>query len=185
MARPVGRPGQTRERIVRAALELFVHNGVHATSLQQIADRLGVTKATVYHQFATKDALVVAVVQPVVDALGALLDQAEPMTDPDERAEVLLRGMVDLVVGQRRLAAFVHGNRAVEDAFRGLPDIQARAHRITELLLGLDPRPERRVAVSVLEGGLMLSGTDPTLADLPDDDLRRELLALGRHLLGS
>ncbi len=66
MAKPVGRRGETRERILATAVDLFAENGVHGTSLQQIADRLGVAKATVYHQFATKEALILAVVAPVV-----------------------------------------------------------------------------------------------------------------------
>lgn len=183
MARPVGKPGETRERIVAAALPLFVENGVQGASLQQIADRLGLTKASVYHQFSTKEALIRAVVQPVVDALAALVKKAETVDDRDVRIEVLLEGMVDLVVGQRELATFVHSNRAVEAVFRGWPEIQEHAARITALLLGPDPGPSRRVAVSLLESGLMFTGTDPTVAGLPDDRLREELLAGARRLL--
>jgi AcrR family transcriptional regulator len=42
-------------RILIAALNLFADHGVSGTSLQMIADALGVTKAAVYHQFKTKD----------------------------------------------------------------------------------------------------------------------------------
>ena len=42
-------------RILVAALDLFAEHGVSGTSLQMIADALGVTKAAVYHQFKTKD----------------------------------------------------------------------------------------------------------------------------------
>jgi AcrR family transcriptional regulator len=49
-------------RIVTAALVLFSEHGVSGTSLQMIADAIGVTKAAVYHQFRTKEAIVVAAV---------------------------------------------------------------------------------------------------------------------------
>jgi len=48
-------------RIVRAAHELFGQHGVSGTSLQMIADAVGVTKAAVYHQFKSKDDVVLAV----------------------------------------------------------------------------------------------------------------------------
>src|SRR5262245_61648465 len=50
-------------RIIDAALELFTRHGVGGTSLQMIADALGVTKAAVYHQFKTKEEIVVAAAQ--------------------------------------------------------------------------------------------------------------------------
>src|SRR5579862_7894371 len=46
-------------RVSEAALELFSQHGVGGTSLQMIADALGVTKAAVYHQFKTKDEIVI------------------------------------------------------------------------------------------------------------------------------
>ena len=45
-------------RIIDATLPLFGDHGVSGTSLQMIADRLGVTKAAVHHQFPTKDEIV-------------------------------------------------------------------------------------------------------------------------------
>src|ERR1041385_8027277 len=52
-----------RHRTVAVALELFARYGVGGTSLQMIADELGVTKAAGYHQFRTKDDVVVAPAQ--------------------------------------------------------------------------------------------------------------------------
>jgi AcrR family transcriptional regulator len=43
-------PTAAQGRIIAAALELFARNGVGGTSLQMIADAIGVTKAAVYHQ---------------------------------------------------------------------------------------------------------------------------------------
>ena len=38
-------------RIIEAALVLFAEHGISGTSLQMIADAIGVTKAAVYHQY--------------------------------------------------------------------------------------------------------------------------------------
>lgn len=58
-----------------------------------------------------------------------------------------------------------------------------RGERVLGLLLGPDPAPSRRVAVSMFNAGLMLSGTDQMVAGLTDGELRQELLAAARRLL--
>ncbi len=48
----------TRERILLAALQLFGERGIAATSLNEVADRAGVTRVTIYRYFADKECLV-------------------------------------------------------------------------------------------------------------------------------
>ncbi|WP_156765397.1 TetR/AcrR family transcriptional regulator, partial [Mycobacterium sp. 1245852.3] len=47
-----------RTRVLDAALDLIANHGVSGTSLQMIADAVGITKAAVYHQFRTKEQIV-------------------------------------------------------------------------------------------------------------------------------
>ena len=54
-------------RIVEAAVGLFSERGIDGTSLQMIADALGVTKGAVYYHFKTKQEIIAAV---YADALG-------------------------------------------------------------------------------------------------------------------
>ncbi|MFN2452513.1 MAG: helix-turn-helix domain-containing protein, partial [Candidatus Dormibacteria bacterium] len=49
------RVGLTRPVILAAALEHFYAQGYEATTLQQLADQLGVTKAALYYHYRTKD----------------------------------------------------------------------------------------------------------------------------------
>ena len=53
-----GRRGDTRERIQQVALELFAEQGYERTSLREIAERLGVTKAALYYHFKSKEDIV-------------------------------------------------------------------------------------------------------------------------------
>jgi AcrR family transcriptional regulator len=53
----------TREKLVRAAYELFMSNGINAVGLDQIIKRVGVTKSTFYNHFESKDDLVLAVLK--------------------------------------------------------------------------------------------------------------------------
>ena len=57
----------TKARIQAVARELFVEQGVQNTSLQQIADRLGITKPALYYHFASRDELVSSIIQPLLD----------------------------------------------------------------------------------------------------------------------
>ena len=61
---------RAQRRTIDVALELFADHGVGGTSLQMIADALGVTKAAVYHQFRTKDEIVLAVPRSTWPARG-------------------------------------------------------------------------------------------------------------------
>src|SRR3954467_6373174 len=103
MARPQAPRGQGRGRVLAAALDLFAEHGVSGTSLQMIADRLGVTKAAVYHQFATKDEIVLAVVEPALDRLAQICDTAEAERGQAARRDAALAGVVDVVVTYRRV----------------------------------------------------------------------------------
>src|SRR5512144_528113 len=94
-------------RIIEAALGLFAEHGISGTSLQMIADALGVTKAAVYHQFPTKDEIVLAVVDPAVDQLRALVAEADAAPTAAAGREIILTGLIDLVIEHRRLAAFL------------------------------------------------------------------------------
>jgi AcrR family transcriptional regulator len=52
-----------RERILNAAYDLFSRRGIHAVGIDEVIDRASVAKATLYRHFATKNDLVLAVLQ--------------------------------------------------------------------------------------------------------------------------
>ena len=88
--RTVHDAGSTKERIQRVALELFVLHGYEKTSLREIADRLGITKAALYYHYASKQELLKSISQPWIDELEALVAD-----DPDP--ETLLRSYIDVL----------------------------------------------------------------------------------------
>ena len=61
MKASVANPGSGRERILSAAYELFTRHGVRAVGVDSIIDSAGVAKATLYRNFASKNELVLAV----------------------------------------------------------------------------------------------------------------------------
>jgi AcrR family transcriptional regulator len=182
MARPLGPRGQGRARVLGAALELFAEQGVSGTSLQMIADRLGVTKAAVYYQFRAKDDIVLAVLQPAFEQMRAFLAAAEAAGRPDLARDLAVQGLVDLVVDQRQVVATLFRDPEAERMISAHEDFQSLTQRLGTLLLGPEPDVRRRVAVSVLGPGLAHAGLDPQLADVDEAALREELVHLGRTL---
>jgi AcrR family transcriptional regulator len=79
-----------QHRILDAALALIAENGVGGTSLQMIADEVGVTKAAVYHQFKTKEEIVIALTERELGRLDDALEAAEAESSRPRAREVLL-----------------------------------------------------------------------------------------------
>lgn len=72
----------TRARILSAALEEFSERGYHATSVRELAERVGVTKTAVLYHFPGKADIVTALAEPLLDDLEATMDKAEAAADP-------------------------------------------------------------------------------------------------------
>src|SRR5512132_3409644 len=85
-------------RIIDAALALFAEHGISGTSLQMIADEIGVTKAAVYHQYNTKDEIVLAVAEVVLAGLEAAVTAAEVDPSNSRERDVLIAALIDLAV---------------------------------------------------------------------------------------
>jgi AcrR family transcriptional regulator len=104
--------GRTRERIQSIALELFAEQGYEKTSLREIAERLGVTKAALYYHFKSKE----DIVRSFVEDYRAELEQviawgaSQPPT-PETRAEILRR-YTGIVGEQLAVIRFMEQNQA-------------------------------------------------------------------------
>ncbi|RMI37396.1 TetR/AcrR family transcriptional regulator [Streptomyces triticirhizae] len=67
------RRSATRQRLYQAAVTLFAEQGVSATSVEQIAERAGVAKGTVYYNFSSKTELFEALLRDGIEPLTAAL----------------------------------------------------------------------------------------------------------------
>lgn len=178
------RTGAARERVPAVALKLFARHGVAGTSLQMIADELGVTKAAVYHQFQSKEDIVWAVIAPVLDELTRVAEAAEARRRRTDRLSTVLSGVVDVVVSHRQLAAVIWTDPTVGNLLRERPELRELEGRIDRSITGPDPDTETLVSAAMVSAALMVVGMDRRLADLDDATLRRHLLAMARRLLG-
>jgi len=184
-ARPAGsrRGAGGRAAVHEAALRLFAEHGVSGTSLQMIADAMGVTKAAVYHHYRTKDEIVLGLISPALDRLTAVVTEAESRGSRAAQVEVVVSGLVDSLLADRQAYGMLKGDPAVTALLHRHPPLQALVHRIQDLLTGPDPDVTTRIAVAMLGNALRGTATDPLCADVDDATLRTNLVGIARRVL--
>src|SRR5215468_10180455 len=102
----------TRARLRELALQLFAEQGYEKTSLREIAEQLGVTKAALYYYFKSKEDIVRSLVEDYVADMDALIAwaRAQPRS-PDTRAEIVRR-YLRIVANGAEVFRMLHQNQA-------------------------------------------------------------------------
>jgi len=177
-------PSAAQSRIIAAALDLFAHHGVGGTSLQMIADQIGVTKAAVYHQYKTKDEIVLAAAEAELAGLRTVVDAAERERSRKRAREALVAGIVDLAVRRRRTVGTILSDPVIAGFFADHDAFRDVMYRVRRLLIGDDPRAEAGVRTAMLLAAISGAVIHPFVVDLDDDTLHDELLRLARRFLG-
>ncbi|CAN5588067.1 TetR/AcrR family transcriptional regulator [soil metagenome] len=150
-ARKRGRPGHDVSTVLAASVEVFIERGFDGTSMEDLAQRLGVSKSAIYHHVASKDALLGLALDHALAGLEAAADEARTSRAPAvDRLEQLLRHSVAVLVDRLpyvTLLLRVHGNSEVERQAltrrrridRLVSDLVARAIEDGDLRPDLDP----------------------------------------------
>ena len=178
--------GDTRSRIQSVAIELFSEQGYEKTSLREIAERLGVTKAALYYHFKSKEDIVHSLLDDYFGKVDALVAWGgrQPAT---ARGELLSR-YLDIVIDGHEVYRMLHQNQAALSSLASLKQrgelFRERMNALIGLLAGPDaPLPDRvraAMAASGLSTGWMLfrdEATDP-------GELREVLLNVASEVVG-
>ncbi len=162
---------RTRQQILETAQRLFTEHGYDATSLQMIADEMGLTKAAVYYHFRAKTDILHEAMRPGIQRLGALLDEAAAIRGRRARIEHLVDGFVDFLIKNRHYAVMASTDPAAK---RDKLDTEAMAmrRRALALLFGDNPTGSERLAFSAV---FFIPESLPELTDLTDEELREAL----------
>jgi AcrR family transcriptional regulator len=177
--RPTGSATSTRERILDIALELFTEQGYDKTSLRDIAERLGTTKAALYYHFKSKSDILLelhlrlhALGQGVLDDLSAL------ETGPEKAAAWphLLDRFIAEVAANRPLMQLHQRNQSAVEALHDSERHRAANDDIEEqfrrLLRSRDIPKETRVRMACSIGAVMAGLlTAQMFDDIPDHEL--------------
>ena len=186
MVQDAGRPAVpsvAQARVIASAIDLFAQHGVGGTSLQMIADDIGVTKAAVYHQFRTKNEIIRAVAEMELGRVEAVLDQAETAGSPDAVRDAVVTGIIDLAIERRRQTANLLNDPIIGRLFVKDRRMRRLMDRLNRLLMGGDGGPESRVATAMLTAAISGAVMHPLVAGARDDILRLELVRLARRFL--
>lgn len=115
-----GRPGYDRAQVLDIAVRLFNEQGYDATSVSALAAELGLSKAALYHHFASKEQILEIALDDALGGLesvleGALADEGTAAS----RLVTVIAGAVRVLTGrlpQVTLLLRVHGNSEIERA---------------------------------------------------------------------
>jgi AcrR family transcriptional regulator len=172
------RPGRPRdpaadEVILRAAVELFIEHGVEGANFEQIAKRSGVSRATIYRRWRSKEALLASALRKatlpraesadvianmtVSELVAYLTDMfTDTLTRPE--SSILAARMIGSIPTHPEFLA-VYRERFVEPTRRAISSVLARARRA-----GAVPRlPDQDLVLAVLSGAIthrVLTRTD-------------------------
>jgi AcrR family transcriptional regulator len=131
-----GRPGYDRRQILEVAVGVFNEQGYDATSVSTLAERLGLTKAALYHHFASKEQVLEVALDEALGGLEGVLETPDALSGTAaERLGSVLRGAVRVLVDRLpavTLLLRVRGNSAVERS--ALERRRAFDQRITALV---------------------------------------------------
>lgn len=172
---------RARDRYAVAALALFAEHGYAGTSLQAIADRVGVSKAAVTYHFPSKVDLLDVLLEPLITDFGAVLDHIEGLDDPAERRRSGLPAYTDLLLRHRRVLAWLSRDISVLDADRLQPVLATLSDR-RDRLLASGSGPLGQIWGGAISAA-MIEAVSSAPADVDDGFLRGEVEQIGETLV--
>lgn len=155
----------TRERILDIAQDLFIENGFDKTSLREIAERIGFSKAALYYHFASKDDILAALHlrlhQVGRDALGMLEHQRATPQLWASLLESFIGEMLThrklFVMHERNRAALEHLHAEGHDQDHG--DLEQQLRRVlADPTIPFADRVRMGCSVGAIMSGLLMAG---------------------------
>jgi AcrR family transcriptional regulator len=147
MSAPAKRTGsETKAEAQRVALALFTTKGFEATSLREIAEELGISKAALYYHFTSKEDIVKSMIEARVGEVTELLAWARRQEPgPDLMERTVLRWVDSTAVDKLRGIRFSNANPAVVQGFGAKAGIRDGLAAVAEFLAGKDADPKRQL----------------------------------------
>jgi AcrR family transcriptional regulator len=168
-SRDPGNGGQagasTRERILDVALDLFTDQGFDGTSMREIAERLHISKPAIYHHFASKEEILMALHLRLHEFGKAALARLTGQTVTLQLWGSLLNEVLDQMLAQRKIFLMHERNQAAleklhrKDHDDEHDDIQQRLRQaLTDPSLSLRDRVRMACSLGAVFGGLLMAG---------------------------
>ena len=176
-----GRPGHSLDSLLDIAVAVFNERGYDATSMDELATRLGVTKSAIYHHVPGKVELLRLALDRALDALFAVTEEPGATTGAAiDRLEHVVRGSVRVLTEQLPFVTLllrVRGNSPVEEA--ALARRREFDRIVTDLVRAAEEEGDVRPDVDPAVTSRLLFGSVNSLTEWyrPDGGLSAEELA--------
>ena len=176
-----GRPGYSLESLLDVAVAVFNERGYEATSMDELATRLGVTKSAIYHHVPSKVELLRLALDRALDALFAVTEEPGAVTGPAiDRLEHVVRGSVRVLTSELPFVTLllrVRGNSPVETS--ALQRRREFDRIVTDLVRAAEDEGDVRPDVDPAVTSRLLFGTVNSLTEWyrPGRGLDAEALA--------
>ena len=111
----------SRQDILRTAARLFQQQGYDATSMNDVAAALKLSKGGLYHHFQSKDEILFNLMNHALDVTQErVIDAVQDIADPEERLRTVIRRHIEVVmsVRDREITVMLHENHPLPPAMR-------------------------------------------------------------------
>jgi AcrR family transcriptional regulator len=139
----------TRSRLRELALQLFAEQGYEKTSLREIAERLGVTKAALYYYFRSKEDIVRSLVEDYVAELDDLIGWAKAQPPSAASRAEIIRRYLHIVANGTAVFRMLHQNQAAVSSLAAAKErgelFKERFDALVDLISGPDASLRDRV----------------------------------------
>ncbi len=111
----------SRQEILRTAARLFQQRGYDATSMNDVAAALKLSKGGLYHHFQSKDEILYEIMNHAMEITQErVLNPVRGIADPEERLRALIRLHIEVVLSprDREITVMLHENHPLPPALR-------------------------------------------------------------------
>ena len=97
-----------RDRIIKAAIEVFAKNGFYNSKISEIAKKAGIADGTIYLYFKNKDDILISLFEEEMKKIiGRVRKEIDRASDPLEKLRIFTRAHLDILEENRSLAAVI------------------------------------------------------------------------------
>jgi AcrR family transcriptional regulator len=147
----VEKPGKTAEKILTAARAVFAENGYSGAHVDEIAERAGVNKATLYYQIGDKDTLYANVIHQVIgNAAQGIAHAVAKVDHPEEKLKVYINCIAANVDKNPELPSIMMREIAADGAHLPRVVVEDIVAVLTILVGILDEGRKKRIFVEVV-----------------------------------
>jgi TetR/AcrR family transcriptional regulator, cholesterol catabolism regulator len=153
----------SRQEILRTAARLFQQRGYDATSMNDVAAALKLSKGGLYHHFQSKDEILFEIMNHAMDITqDRVLAPARGIADPEERLRALIRLHIEVVLSpaDREITVMLHENHPLPPVLRKRINIRKKEyiHFVEDLIAQVQRSRQAKGSVSPRAAAFALLG---------------------------